>query len=211
MNPIKTETSFYCTLQCLQSLGNRINQITIYLEKSLTKSIKQTLSSTLFTDALYWNYSDKENPSNWFYEDTYLSLPITYIRQPDKVFYLNIQISLYGAGMQSHSTTNKAPLLHVFFGDIPLHKENTFEVNLIHDSRENITSFNQKLFTWPPTTTSSYQPWLFSFYLAEFNTHQDIYEKLILPCLTLLNHPIKQNHLPINPHDMKALFVYPEK
>lgn len=211
MKPVKTETSFYCAMQCLQSVGNKVNQLTVDLEKSLTNAIQQTLSSTLFTEALYWSYSDKENPSNWFYESTYLSLPIIYTRHKERTFYLNIQISLHGLGIQSHSTKNTEPLLHVFFGDIPLNREHTFELNQIYDSRENITSFNQRLFTWSPNTTNSYQPWLISFYLTEFNTPQDIQEKLVQPCLTLLKKPIKHNDLPVDPQKMAALFIYPRE
>ncbi|MCZ2722087.1 hypothetical protein O1D97_10620 [Marinomonas sp. 15G1-11] len=209
MDTFPIETSLHHAMRSLQEVGNHINDLTQQLERLLSKHIQQSFQKALLRKALSWDYSDKENASHWFYESTYLSLPIIYSQYPQHTFHLSIQISLYGAGMCSGQIKNTAPLLHVHFGETPLNHENTFELKQVNNSGEDIYSFEDKILYWPPAIHGCpYQPWLFSTLLEELKSEDDLLIKVISPCLSLLQPPIKGSALVIATNVLDAFFSY---
>jgi len=209
MHFLPTEPSLYHCIKRFQYVGNQINHLTHKIEPLLTDIIDKEKHTQKLLRRLPWAYSDRENSSNWFYQDTYLSLPIVYHAHSDNTFFLNIQISLYGVGLHSPWMNNTDPLIHVFFSDVILSSENTFDIALINDPRESITSVNQGFFYWKKTFSTPYQDWFFSIPLDHLQSDRDILIKLIQPCSRLLNAPIKNNQIPLTSHNIKHFFKYP--
>lgn len=209
MHFLPTEPSLYHCIKRFQYVGNQINRLTHKIETLLADIMDKEEYAQRLLKRLPWSYSDRENSSNWFYQDTYLSLPIVYHSHSNNTFFLNIQISLYGVGLHSPWIHNTDPLVHVFFSDTALSSENTFDIALIHDPRESITSVNQRFFYWKKTSSAPYQDWLFSIPLDHLQNDRDILIKLIQPCTRLLKTPIKNNQMPLINPDINRFFKYP--
>ncbi|MFT2111500.1 hypothetical protein [Marinomonas sp. 2405UD68-3] len=207
MHSLPTSPSLYHCIKRFQCVGHQINQLTHNIESLLTNMMDKEECTQKHLRRLPWSYSDRENSSNWFYQDTYLSLPIVYRSHSNTTFFLNIQISLYGVGLNSPWINNTDPLVHVFFSDMTLSCENTFDIALIHDPRESITSINQRFFYWKKSHPP-YQDWFFSVPLNQLQNNRSTLIKLIQPCLKLLKTPIENNQVPLVNHEINRFFKY---
>ncbi len=210
MSVSSTKPSLHHCIEQLQQTGHQINDVTHKIESIFNRIFDQLPHNFSLFHKQPWSYSDRENPSQWFYQDTYLSLPIIYTSYPEKTFFLNIQISLYGIGVKSSRVNNTQPLVHIFFSDSILESENTFDIALIHDPRESLISIDNRFFYWSESSTTHYQDWLFSLPLNHLQNSKDILDKLVQPCLTLLSTPIHGSQIPLRNKEIKPFFQYPK-